>query len=188
MEKKFDKKYLLLLIPPVIIILDLLSKWAIMSMEPLPYAHRVLGNFLRWSFTYNEGITFGMFNSDGTGIAPYILTGLGLIALSLVVYLFFNIDKLLKGDIPQKLGRIAMMLVVGGALGNMIDRLFLFNNPNIPNHHAVVDFIDVGIKDARFYIFNVADSCIVVGAIGLGILFLLFEEKFEKKKKKEISE
>lgn len=188
MEKKFDKKLLLFLIPVGVIIADLLSKWGIMSMEPLPYAHRVLGNFLRWSFTYNEGITFGMFNSDGTGAAPYILTALGLVALSLVIYLFFNADKLLKGEIPQRLGRIAMMLVVGGALGNMIDRLFLFNNPLIPGHHAVVDFIDVGIKNARFYIFNVADSCIVVGAIGLALLFLFFEEKVEKKKKKEVSE
>ena len=52
---------------------------------------------------------------------------------------YFDIEKYVKDGKPQIWGRIALMFVTGGALGNNIDRLFLFNDPNIPCHHAVDD-------------------------------------------------
>jgi signal peptidase II len=66
------------------------------------------------------------------------------------------------------------MFVAGGALGNIPDRLFLFNGDG---HLTVLDFIDMGIGNVRWFVYNIADASVVVGSIGLAILFLLFEIK-----------
>lgn len=184
MDKK--QRYLwLLFIPVVALTLDLITKSLIFHQDPHPSAQQIIGNFYRHTFVYNEGITFGILNGVDSNVMPYILSGLGLIALGVIIYLFLNIDKFIKEGNALKWGRVATMLIIGGALGNMIDRLFLFNDPSIPYHHAVVDFIDVGIGNARWYIFNIADSCTVVGTIILAVLFVFFEKK-EVKDKSEI--
>lgn len=178
--KHSNKKWLFLIIPVIIVAFDLISKYFIMQ-EPRPYMKEIIGNFYRHTFVYNEGITFGMLNNIDSKWMPYILTLLGLIALGIIVYLFLNIHKYVRKGNPRIWGQVALMLIIGGALGNMIDRMFLFNDPSIPNHHAVVDFIDVGIGDVRWYIFNIADSSTVVGSIILAVLFLFFEKKDSKK-------
>ncbi len=175
MKKKW-KLGLFGLIPLGILAGDLISKYFIV-MEPRPYKKEIIGNFFRFTFVYNEGITFGLFNSASNNVMPYILSILSLIALGVVVYLFLKIDSFVKEGPAQNWGRVALMFVLGGALGNIIDRLFFFNDPTIPGHKAVVDFLDVGIKDVRWYTFNVADSFVVVGSIILGVLFLFFEKK-----------
>ncbi len=175
MNKKL-KLSLYFIIPFVILAGDLISKYFI-SRTPRPMMKEVLGNFLRFSFVYNEGVVFGIFNQSSINFMPYILAGLNLIALAVVIALFFKMDKYVKDGTPVKLSRLASMFIAGGALGNNIDRLFFFNDPSIPGHKAVVDFIDVGIKDIRWYTFNIADSFVVIGTILLAIMFLFFEKK-----------
>lgn len=184
MSKEKLRMMLFPLIAIGVVILDLVSKYFVKQKLPLGKPVEIWGNFLRFTFVYNKGITFGMFNNPNTNstVMLILLTVLALSALSLVVYFYLNITKFLKDGKPQTIGMVALMAIVGGALGNIIDRLFLFN---LPGMNAVVDFVDVGIKNTRWYVFNVADSFVVVGAIVLGILFIFFEKKEKKAKEKE---
>ena len=71
---------------------------------------------------------------------------------------------------------LSLALIIGGAIGNAIDRILVL----IPNsgYNGVVDFIDLGINDLRWYIFNIADTSITIGAI----LYILTQYKYNKKK------
>jgi signal peptidase II len=152
--------------------LDLWSKFAILAQFQLYQSRQVIGDLLRFTFTWNRGITFGTFN-NATGVPdwqPFLLIGINFIILVVMIVIFFRLHRLLKGDVPVLLGRIVVSFIAGGAIGNNVDRFL---------HKAVVDFIDCGIGSARFFVFNVADSFVVIGAIGLGILLILFERKPE---------
>lgn len=173
-----DKLKLLLfpLIAVGVMILDLVSKYFVKLNIPYGQPVEVWGNFLRYTFIYNRGVTFGMFSKIDSNAIPFILSGLALVGVGVVIYFYINIKKFLKPGRPQTFGMIAAMFIVGG-FSNTIDRLFMFNPEGVL---AVVDFIDVGIKQTRWYIFNVADMFTVVGAITLGILFIFFENKEKK--------
>ena len=166
-----------LVIATTVTALDLFTKYLIQKKFELYQIVQVIGDTLRIFYIRNTGFTFGLLSrkdgqpSELDKFMPYILVGLSLAALTAVFFLYINISRMLKGKIPQILGRISMMFVVGGALGNIIDRLL---------HGAVTDFIDFGIGEWRWYTFNVADSFVVVGGIALVILFAFFEYKAEK--------
>ncbi len=70
---------------------------------------------------------------------------------------------------------LSLALIIGGAIGNAIDRILVL----IPNsgYNGVVDFIDLGINDLRWYIFNIADTSITIGAI----LYILTQYMYNKK-------
>lgn len=99
----------------------------------------VVGDYLRLVYTQNTGALFGMFRGQA---AIFALLSLGVMAL-IVVY------HGRSGRSPYL--TLALGLLLGGAIGNAIDRL---------RFNYVVDFVDAGIGDLRFYTFNVADSCI----------------------------
>jgi len=107
----------------------------------------------------------------------WIFITLSIVAIvALAVYVYLNIKKL---DIYAKVG---CALIIGGGIGNMIDRTFygdkLFSG-------AVVDFIDFKAFGGLWtWIFNVADMCVCVG-VGLFALSLILEEVREYKKRKE---
>ncbi len=110
---------------------------------------------------WNKGISFGMFNR-ASAHGPTILIGLASgIALIFLIWLFRNPDKI------QSLG-IAM--VIGGALGNMIDRL---------RFGAVFDFLDFHAFDYHWPAFNIADSGVVLGVAVLVLHSFLFEKKYQ---------
>jgi signal peptidase II len=85
-----------------------------------------------------------------------------VLTMGLIFLLFRSVDERHKGQI------VAFGLIMGGAAGNLLDRIF--------NRNGVVDFIDVGLGTSRFWTFNIADSGITIGAILL-ILSSLFEHK-----------
>jgi signal peptidase II len=107
--------------------------------------------FLDLVLVWNRGVSFGLFNRESE-LAPWVLIGL---ALAIVVGLLVWVGRL-RGRWPI----VAVGLVIGGAIGNSIDRL---------RHGAVVDFIDLHVAAYHWPAFNVADSAIV---IGVGILLL----------------
>jgi signal peptidase II len=181
MNKDKLKAMLFPLIALGVIILDLVTKYFVKKNLPYGQPVEVWGNFLRYTFIYNKGVTFGMFSKIDSNIIPFLLAGLALVGMGVVIYFYINIKKFLKPGKPQTIGMIAAMFVVGG-FGNTIDRLFMFNPEGV---YAVVDFLDVGIKNVRWYIFNVADMFTVVGAITLGILFIFFENKTKKDEEKQ---
>jgi signal peptidase II len=123
--------------------LDLWTKrWASASLadrDSLP----VLGEFLRLTYTRNSGVAFGL--GAGTNFPFYVFSLLAAVAI-LILFL--------KGSVQGRAREVALALIFGGALGNLVDRI---------TTGLVVDFIDVGIGQARFPVFNVADSAVTVG-------------------------
>ncbi len=137
------------------IILDQISKAAVLAhihepVQILPVFNLVL--------VWNKGISFGIFNDGAAG--PLILT-----ALSLVITAFLLIWLWRAAKAPLA---IALGLVIGGALGNVLDRL---------GRGAVVDFLDFHAGQWHWPAFNVADSCIVMGVAFLVLDGLFFEPK-----------
>jgi signal peptidase II len=112
----------------------------------------VLTPFLEMVLVWNRGISYGLFQQDSAS-GPLILAGLMLVAaLSLTVWL---------SRTETKLGAIALGLIIGGAIGNAIDRLL---------YGAVADFFHFHVGSFSWYVFNIADVAIVAG-VGL----LLYE-------------
>jgi signal peptidase II len=139
----------------LIIVFDQLTKWWVLTdlmnpprvIEVLPFANLVL--------VWNRGVSFGLFNT-ASDYGPYILAALALaVSAVLAVWLF-------RG--PTRIVGWGIGLILGGALGNVIDRLI---------HGAVVDFVDLHAAGAHWPAFNVADSAITLGA-ALLILDSLF--------------
>lgn len=106
----------------------------------------VLGQFLRLTYTRNSGVAFGL--GAGTNFPFYVFSLLAAVAI-LILFL--------RGRVQGRAREVALALIFGGALGNLVDRI---------TTGLVVDFIDVGIGSARFPVFNVADSAVTVG-VGL---------------------
>lgn len=134
---------------------DLIS-WVMQAPEKMPYTSIEVLPFFNIVMVWNSGISFGMFN-DGTST-------LLLILLPLVITAFFMVWLFRTASWFQG---IAIALVIGGAIGNVIDRL---------RFGAVIDFLDFHIGDIHYPAFNIADSCVVIG-IGLLIFHSIFLEK-----------
>lgn len=150
-----------LLLSVVVIALDQWSKlWALGALQPEGMPHAVIPGLLNWVLTFNNGAAFSFLN-DGTGWQRWFFVLLALvISGAMVVWLQRT---------PRRDWRTALpvSLIIGGALGNLIDRL----------HAArVTDFVQVYHGDWHFAVFNLADSAISVGAVIL-LLFGLFAGK-----------
>lgn len=131
-----------------ILVLDQASKAIVLALLAEPI--RVTG-FFNLVLVWNRGVSFGMLGGLGAA-APWLLVGLALaVAVALMVWLWRE---------PRPLTGLALGLVIGGALGNAIDRV---------RFGAVVDFLDFHLSGYHWPAFNVADSAIVVGA---GLLLL----------------
>lgn len=126
-----------------VVVVDQLAKhWAVTSLGPVRTIDLVWT--LRFNLTFNNGMAFG----QGQGFGPVI----GVIATVVIVYLLVSLR-----DQTSMMSTIGMGLVIGGAAGNLIDRLF---RGDAWLNGAVVDFIDL----QWFPIFNVADMAVNVGA------------------------
>jgi signal peptidase II len=140
----------------VVVLLDVASKAAaVYALTPAYTPHEIIGNTVRFTLAYNPGAAFG-FNVGSA--SRWIFTGLTLVALGVLASLY---RATRNGEYVRVL---ALALVSAGAVGNLIDR--------IRWSAGVVDFIDVGIGDHRFWTFNVADSAVTIGAFLLGWVFL----------------
>ncbi len=132
-------------IAAVILVLDQLSKWWMLTLlGPLGRPIEVTG-FFNLVLVYNTGVSFGLFQGDSPW-RPYFLAG---VALVVVVALLIWVRREPFGLLPYGVGG-----VVGGALGNIIDRF---------NHPGVVDFLDFHLAGLHWPAFNLADSAIVCG-------------------------
>ena len=155
-----------LLLSAVVIVLDQASKWlALANLQPYePIA--VIDGFLNWMLAFNTGAAFS-FLADSGGWQRWFFTALALIVSAvLVVWLGRTARRDWRNAMP-------LALIIGGAIGNVIDRARLGH---------VVDFIDVFVGEHHWPAFNVADSAICVGAFGL-IAFSLFRDVLNKSTK-----
>lgn len=137
------------------VVWDQLSKLAVRS-----YLHQgqdvPLCPCFNLTFRLNPGVAFSMLDHISAG--RYILSGLALLVVLFILSLFW------RGKAPR--GRVAILalgLIMGGAIGNMIDRL-------LPPFYAVVDFLDFYWQSYHWPAFNVADICITTGALLLLIV------------------
>ena len=151
-----------------IIVADQGTKWLaeakLTFLEPIP----VIEPFLNWTLAYNYGAAFS-FLADAGGWQKWFFSGLALvISLFLLVYL-------IRAPRNAKLLSLGLAMVLGGAIGNLIDRVRL---------GKVVDFIHVHYADVWHYpIFNIADIAICIGVAIIVIDMLFLEGKREGKRK-----
>ncbi len=133
----------------VLLAADQAVKWWILEVVRLPEVGRVyVLPFLNLTMVWNRGVTFGLLQGEAWW-HPYALAAIAsVVAVLLVVWLARAENRLVS---------LALGLVLGGAVGNVIDRV---------RFGAVVDFIDVHAYGWHWYVFNVADSAIVIG-VGL---------------------
>ena len=148
----------------IIVLLDFLTKQWIVSTLVLYETRPVLGDWFRFTYTHNPGAAFGL--NIGENSRMFFLA-LSLAALVVLVLMYRSTPR------QDVLRLAAVALVCGGALGNIIDR--------IRYEAGVVDFIDVGIGTSRFWIFNIADSAVSVGAVLLLLSFYLEERRDRRK-------
>ena len=137
-----------------VITLDQWTKWLVEIHLPQHTSQPILSGFLNLTHVRNTGVAFGLFASHGMNGGSWLLTLLGLAALAAVgIYFWFASphDRLLL---------VSLALVVGGAIGNLIDRM---------SSGAVTDFIDVYVGTWHWPSFNVADSAISVGIVLMAI-------------------
>jgi signal peptidase II len=128
-------------------------------LSPLAaYGHKktVIANYFDLRFSENTGVAFGMFQNLPGG--KYLLSLVGLVALGLVVY------YLLKSGPRQTRMHLALGLIFGGAVGNLIDRIFL---------SKVTDFIVWHVGRHEWPAFNIADAALVVGVALMALDMLL---------------
>lgn len=143
------------------IVLDQLTKlWARDTLTQLGFHGKsVIDGYWLWRLSYNTGSAFGMFNKYGSW---------GRVILSLVGVLacFFIVHMLRKTSEAQRWQTVALALVGGGAIGNVIDRIAF---------GKVTDFVVWKYKTFEWPAFNVADAALVVGVV------ILFLDGFKKK-------
>ncbi len=144
-----------LLIALAVLACDQWSKWMVEAHLPEPSSQEIIPGFLHLSHVRNTGVAFGLFAAPGADGASWLLSLLGISALVLVSYFFW------RAPANGRLLLVSLALVLGGAVGNLMDRL---------STGAVTDFIGVYLGSYRWPDFNVADS-----AISIGIALLLID-------------
>jgi signal peptidase II len=133
----------------LVLLLDQVTKLAILEWVKPPAAGVSITGFLAIVLVWNRGMSFGMFNS-GDPLVPWIL---GAIAIAVTVGLVWWLARA-----RQRLVIVGLGLVLGGAVGNLVDRLV---------YGAVVDFVLLHAGSWHWPAFNVADSAITLGVIAL---------------------
>ena len=151
----------------VVFVLEQITKWIVLgpldlrntqSVEVLP--------IFRLNYTENHGISLGLFQASSDAMRWVLVAATAAIAVGVAVWI---------GREKQRFDQIALGMVLGGALGNILDRV---------RHGYVVDFADLHFGDFRpFFIFNVADA-----AISIGVAILLLRAFLVKERPKENAE
>ena len=142
-----------------LVALDQLVKFLVRANIPLGEGVPFLPHLLQLTYYQNTGAAFSIFEQH-----TWILTLISAAASVLLIVL------LVKRTFSHSFGMVSLALVLAGAIGNLIDRLFL---------GYVTDMFQTLF--INFPVFNVADMCIVCGGIAFCVYFLLFQAKEEKK-------
>ena len=138
----------------LVVLLDQLTKlWALGALDDPPRVIELLG-FLDLVLVWNRGVSFGLFGSGDAGVWPFVALAV-VISIGLAVWL---------ARLRRVLMVLAVGLILGGALGNVVDRLV---------YGAVIDFVDLHAGSWHWPAFNLADAAITVGVVVLAVDALL---------------
>ena len=145
-------KYKFCLLTLGVLVLDHVTKWLARTKLDPERAIEVIPGYLRISYVSNTGVAFGLFRDLDSPWKPYVLAAMAIVA---VVVIFVYSSRMPSS---RRLLQSALAVIMGGILGNFVDRIL---------QGYVVDFIEFHIRDNFYWpTFNVADSAITVG-IGL---------------------
>ena len=145
-------------------VLDQLSKFFVLNYVLETYPYIKITPFFNIVNAWNTGVSFSMFSSGGLS-GKILLSSAALVIVALLLW-WLSKEK-------KKILQIALGLIIGGALGNVIDRIRL---------GAVFDFLDFYVSDYHWPAFNIADSTICIGAVIFLIDSLFLSKKGEDKK------
>ena len=145
-----DKRGFVLAISALVVILDRITKHIVAQQLPYGQTHTVIPGIFRISDVHNTGAAFSMFAENASPITVRnILIAFSAIAVIVLFAMLWRVGRQLT------LTSVALALILGGAFGNLYDRVV---------YHFVIDFLQVRIIHYHWPDFNVADSCIVIGA------------------------
>ena len=155
----------ILFVSAVLVLTDQISKTIVRNTMSLYESIPVIPEFFHLTYITNDGMAFGINFPFGI----YVFSGISIIFTG---FLFWYLWSIKDDEIVLRTG---VALILAGAIGNLIDRIFL---------GEVVDFLDFMIGDFHWYVFNLADSCVTVG---LG--FVLYDSLvLNRKKSSQIDE
>lgn len=143
------------LISIIVVVLDQVTKLAVRYSFEYGVPHNIIGDWVRLTYIENPGMAFGI----QVGGQPFFTVFAVIATVIIFVYI-------LKARDEKMSVRSALGMILGGAIGNLIDR-FLYGK--------VVDFVDIGFGTIRWPIFNVADSAVTVGMMIL-IVFVVYDK------------
>jgi signal peptidase II len=161
-KKKFIYSSLIIVI---IFLLDRFSKIYVLSLAKINGSVDIfLTKYLNIYLIWNEGIAFGLLSFDESNL--YFVVTVLIVIISIVVLVLI----IKTNDVRFYF----YLLIFGGALGNLFDRLY---------YSAVPDFIDVHINNYHWFVFNVADIFITIGVLCLILVELIFNKPLDNEKK-----
>ena len=143
-----------------IFVIDQVTKWSIHNNMNLYQSIPVIENFFYLTYITNDGMAFGINFPFGY----YIFTSVSVL---LTLFLFWYLWSVRTHSIVIRLG---ISFIIAGAIGNLIDRIFL---------GAVIDFLDFMIGNFHWYVFNLADSYVTVGMVLVLVDSIILEKKRE---------
>jgi len=152
MSTRTGKIRLLVIVLVAVVALDLVTKGLVQSTFAPNDRMDVLGSVIRLTYIHNPGAAFGLY------LGPWsrqIFLALSIGALGVLAGLYWYTPA------PDRTRLLAIALICGGALGNVVDRM--------RSSRGVVDFVDVGLGGLRWPVFNVADIAVTTGAIVLAL-------------------
>lgn len=173
-EIKAKKIYFLISV--LIFMADIVSKYFVDKFLQPIYIKKIIGDILIFAYTQNYGVAFGFLNNlpeAVKNIMPHLLKIIVAVAMVLIFFIMISINPK-----KQKLSMIGFTMILGGALGNLVDRIM---------RGYVTDFISMGFNETiRFpYHYNIADASITIGIVVIAIGVFFFKEDFEKKSETE---
>jgi signal peptidase II len=146
-----DRRGLLFLVSVLIVVLDRITKFAVARAIPLGEAHIVIPKVFRITHVLNTGAAFSLFgDSASPERVRWLLVGFSLIAAVIVAIMLVRMGRRITAT------TVGLALILGGALGNVYDRI---------RTGAVIDFFEIHIVHYHWPDFNIADSAIVCGGI-----------------------
>jgi len=157
------KRFLYFSLVLFLLIIDQLTKAVISRSISLHTSLNLISGFFNLTHIRNKGAIFGLFSRSNSSVVHILMMLVSLAALSFIMYYF------LKSFPGERLLIFSLSLILAGALGNLIDRIF---------KGYVIDFLDFYVKDWHWPTFNFADFCITIGAVIL--IFIFFFERRPK--------
>ena len=148
-----DSRSFYLFVAFATLLLDQITKWLVARQLALGEMQRVLPGLFSFTHLQNRGAAFGLFADSDSSVVQVLLVSFSVAALMLVLFLLWR-------GVSSAWAGWGLGLILGGALGNLIDRL---------RAGSVVDFLDFHLGRYHWPAFNLADSAVVIGAVALMI-------------------